>query len=79
MSEQDRSSNTLINLMFDELYKLEDGASTPQQARAKSSVANTILATKRLEMDFARFVSDSRSNGESLSGPAPIAIASNSA
>ena len=62
--EIQRDSKGLVKIMFDELEKLDNGESTPQQARSKSAVANTIIAIKRLEMDFARFVTDSRSDKE---------------
>lgn len=56
----DRTSAGLASAMFDELDALNDGKSTPQQARAKASIANTIISVSRLEMEFARFVADSR-------------------
>ena len=46
--------------MFEELDRLDRGESTPQQARAKASIANVIISTTRLEMDYARFVADAR-------------------
>lgn len=55
-----RTSKGLVEAMFDELDALRDGRSTPQNARAKSSVVNTICQVTRLEMDFARFVTDAR-------------------
>lgn len=58
--EIQRNSAGLAAVMFDELEALDSGKSTPQQARAKASIANTIIAVSRLEMDFARFVSASR-------------------
>ena len=78
MSEFDRTSRGLANMMFDELESLKKGESTPQQARAKASIANTIISVSRLEMDYARFVSSERSGGD-LPGPEPIAIGSISA
>jgi len=45
----------------EEIEMLRNGESTPQQARAKASIANTICTISRLEMDFARFVTASRS------------------
>jgi hypothetical protein len=59
MSE--RTSKALIDALFDELDALKGGKSTPQQARAVSSIANTVCSVTRLEMDYARFVSDARS------------------
>jgi len=57
----EKTSRGLAFAMFEELEKLRTGESTPQQARAKSSIANTICTISRLEMDFARFVSSERS------------------
>lgn len=71
--EQQRSSANLVDIMFDELFALKDGSSTPQHARAKSSVANTIVAVKRLEMDYARFVNSARSD-DMMTGPAHVSL-----
>jgi len=57
----DRTSKALIDVLFDELDALKNGDSNPQQARATSSIANTICSVTRLEMDYARFVNDARS------------------
>lgn len=57
----ERTSTGLASAMFDELDALTNGKSTPQQARAKAAIANTVVSISRLEMDYARFVSDSRS------------------
>lgn len=62
----ERTSKGLANAMFDELESLNKGTSTPQNARAKSAIANTIISVSRLEMEYARFVSDSRSENNSL-------------
>jgi hypothetical protein len=56
----DRSSKGLVETMFLELEALKDGNSTPQQARSKAAVVNTICALTRLEMDYARFVAGER-------------------
>ena len=56
----ERTSTGLASLLFDELDALVAGKSTPQQARAKSSIATTIISIKRLEMDMARFVASER-------------------
>ena len=61
----ERTSAGLASAMFDELEALKRGDSTPQQARAKAALANTICSISRLEMDFARFVSAERGHGES--------------
>jgi len=56
-----KDSRGLAGAMFEEIEMLRNGESTPQQARAKASIANTICTISRLEMDFARFVTASRS------------------
>lgn len=62
MKELDRSTRGLASAMFEELELLRKGESTPQQASAKARVANTICTISRLEMDYARFVTASRSD-----------------
>lgn len=58
----DKTSRGLAKAMFEELELLRSGESTPQQARAKASIANTICTISRLEMDFARFVTSARAD-----------------
>lgn len=58
--KKDRTTTTLMNILFDELELLVDGKSTPQQADAKAKIANTIISVKRVEIDMACFVADSR-------------------
>ncbi len=60
----ERTSRGLAETMFDELELLMKGDSTPQQARAKAALANTICSITRLEMDHAKYVSQSRSRGK---------------
>jgi hypothetical protein len=55
-----RTSAGLASAMFDELDSLKDGTSTPQQAKAKAAIANTIVTISRLEMEYARFVTNDR-------------------
>ncbi len=61
-----RTSAGLAAAMFDELDALRSGDSTPQVARAKASIANTICAISRLEMEYARFVSVERRDDNAL-------------
>ena len=68
-----RTSKGLAAAMFEELDNLRSGSSTPQMARAKSSVANTICLISRLEMDFARFVSSTRSEDDTKMKALPMA------
>lgn len=62
MKSIEKTSRGLAQAMFEELELLRKGESTPQQARAKASIANTICTISRLEMDFARFVTSARSD-----------------
>ena len=57
-----RNSGGLADAMFDELDALNNGSSTPQQARAKSAIANSIISLTRLEMEYARFITDQRAD-----------------
>lgn len=65
-TKTDRTSAGLAKVMFDELDALKAGTSTPQQARAKASIVNTIISVSRLEMDYARFVSVERGDEDRL-------------
>lgn len=56
----DRNSKTLHNYLWDLLEKIENDEITTQRARAASSVVGNIIATARLEIDYARFVADGR-------------------
>lgn len=55
-----RSSKGLQDTLFDEIDRLRNGQTTPQSARTVASLATGIIQTARLEMDYARFVSDER-------------------
>ena len=57
---KNRDSRDLHNHLWDLLERLDNGEATPQHVRAASSIASNLLATSRLQMDYARFVSDAR-------------------
>lgn len=65
MKEIEKTTRGLAQAMFEELENLRNGKSTPQAARAKAGIANTICTISRLEMDFARFVSSTRADENS--------------
>lgn len=65
-TKTERTSRGLANTLFDELDALRNGDSTPQQSRAKAAVANSIISLSRLEMEYARFVADSRMEAGAL-------------
>ena len=69
----ERTSKGLAEVLFNELDNLRDGKSTPQQARSVASIANTICSISRLEMDYARFVSDARTEIPSTLAALPMA------
>lgn len=62
-NELTRTTAGLAGTLFDELDALREGTSTPQQARAKSAIANSIISIARLEMEYARFVASERTDG----------------
>ena len=68
-----RTSDALKNLMWDQMESLIAGETTPQHARAASSLAGQICGITRLEMDFSRFVSDARSENGKL-GQIPMGM-----
>lgn len=51
MQEIARTSEGLVQALFEELDDLSNGKSSPQMARAKASVVNTVCTVARLEMD----------------------------
>lgn len=72
MDKLERSSIGLASFLFEELDDLKAGKSTPQMARSKAAVANTICTITRLEMDHARFVSSARADETDKSALAGI-------
>lgn len=61
-----RDSHGLQEHIFTQLDRLEAGKTTPQHARAVAALANTAISIARLEMDFARFVTEQRTNDTAL-------------
>jgi len=70
----ERTSRGLQAVMFEEIDNLRNGRSTPQAARAKAAVANTICLLSRLEMDFARFVAAERTEIDSALPALPMGV-----
>jgi len=62
--KKNRDSKAIVDVLFDELEDLRAGKSTPQASRAVASLANSVCSVSRLEMDYARFVSDQRGDGD---------------
>ena len=56
----ERSTKGIQDALFLEWDRLSAGESTPQNAKAAALLANTLVATARLELQYARFVSMQR-------------------
>lgn len=61
-----RNSHGLKAHLFDQLDRLEEGKTTPQHLRSVAAMANSILGIVRVEMEYARFVTEQRSEGGGL-------------
>jgi hypothetical protein len=68
----EKTTRGLAACMFEELELLRKGESTPQQARAKASIANTICQVARLEMDYARFITTARAENTEAMKALPL-------
>ncbi len=64
MKKITRNTTGLKEALFEELDSLRKGDSTPQKARAVSSLIGGVIATTRIEMDYARFVASESTNGK---------------
>jgi len=56
--KMDRSSLGLRNVLFEEIDSLRNGNSNPARARALSLLANTVLKSVEIEIEFHKYVSD---------------------
>jgi hypothetical protein len=54
-----RTTQTLRDMMFDQLDGLIEGKITCQQAKAASGLASQIISLSKLELEAARFISGS--------------------
>ena len=66
MQKVDRTTHGLRSALFEQLDGLRDGSKTPQEAKAVSGLASQIISITRLEMDAARFISDSTSKDSNV-------------
>lgn len=66
MSKQ-RNTQSLRDIMFDQLDDLIAGRITSQQAKAAGSLAAQIINLSKLELDAARFVSGNNEQIKRLS------------
>lgn len=68
----DRTSKGLSDALFEELDALRDGQVTPQHAQSFASLAKTICGLSKLEMNYARFVSDARADSKEVMRSLPM-------
>ena len=64
MKKVARNTTGLKEALFEELDLLRSGESTPQKARAVSSLIGGVISTTRIEMDYARFVASESTKGK---------------
>lgn len=64
--QKNRSSQALRDALFDELDELRSGNGDPARALAVSRLAQQILSTARVEMEFHRMVLKASKEGESV-------------
>lgn len=60
----ERNTKGIQDALFREWETLKSGETTPQEARAVTGIANSLIASARLELEHARFVSKQRANEE---------------
>ena len=63
---KNRSSQALRDALFDELDDLRSGDSDPSRALAVAKVAQQIVSTARIEMEFHRMVLSAAEKGNSV-------------
>ena len=61
-----KTSTEIKEILFNELDALRKGKSTPQKARAVSALVNSVIATTRIEMDFARMALENGTKPKAL-------------
>lgn len=52
MKKVSRNTQGLKDALFDELDQLRSGTSTPQKAKATTSIIKSVVDVAKLEMDF---------------------------
>ena len=58
MSNIDNTTQGLRTMLFEEITKVRNGESTPQRAKAVSSLVKEIVSTTKLDMEYRRFVGE---------------------
>ncbi len=56
------TSKGLQSALIEEMNSLRQGRTTPQSSRAVGSLVGYLIQLKRLEIDFARFIADARTD-----------------
>ncbi len=57
MSQNQRTTQNLRDMLFSQLDDLIEGKITAQQAKAASGLASQIISLSKLELEAARFIS----------------------
>lgn len=63
---KNRSSQALRDALFDELEDLRSGDGDPSRALAVAKIAQQIVSTARIEMEFHRMVLSAAEKGQSV-------------
>lgn len=58
VTSMERTSAGLRNAVFDEIDFLRNGTSNPARARSVAMLANTVLKSVEVEIEFNKYVSD---------------------
>lgn len=61
-----RDTSMLRDVLFDELESLRDGSTDPKRAQAVAKLAQQIISTAKVEMDFHRLQMQAEATGKNL-------------
>ncbi len=61
-----RDTSTIRDILFDELDGLRNGTSDPKRAAAVAKLAQQIISTAKVELDFHKMAMRAKENGEEL-------------
>lgn len=65
-AKTNKNTHGLREALFEQLDGLRNGTTTPQQAKAVSSIASQIVSVTKLEMEAARFVVGSGQSSDEI-------------
>jgi len=60
-AKQERTTKGIRDLLFDEIDLLRSGEITPQRAKVTAALIGQIVATSKLDMEYARFLKSTES------------------